>query len=276
LRFWEWLIAEVRAEHPQVIMLAEAFTRPRVMEYLAKIGFSQSYTYFTWRNSAAELRDYLTEVTKGPMADYFRPNLWPNTPDILHEFLQRGGRPAFSIRLLLAATLAANYGIYGPPFELAVSEPRSPGSEEYLHSEKFEVHHWKIDPEASLAKLIATVNSIRHDHPALQQNRTLHFHGSNNDQLLVYSKTSGGSGETGPASEAILVVVTLDPTGPQEATVHLDLGELGVDGARPYYAHDLLTGIRYTWIGADNYVLLDPAVMAAHVFSIEQGEPVTP
>ncbi|HEX7459327.1 MAG TPA: alpha-1,4-glucan--maltose-1-phosphate maltosyltransferase, partial [Acidimicrobiales bacterium] len=144
LRFWEWLLAAVRADHPEVIMLAEAFTRPRIMEHLAKVGFSQSYTYFTWRNSARELEEYLTELTRTPVADYFRPNFWPNTPDILHEYLQRSGRPAFTARLILAATLGASYGIYGPSFELLESEPLQPGSEEYRDSEKYEVRHWDL------------------------------------------------------------------------------------------------------------------------------------
>jgi starch synthase (maltosyl-transferring) len=270
LRFWEWLITSLRAAYPDVIWLAEAFTRPRVMEQLAKAGFSQSYTYFTWRNSADELRDYLTELTTPPVADYFRPNLWPNTPDILHEVLQHGGKPAFALRLVLAATLSANYGIYGPPYELSVRQPREPGSEEYLHSEKFEVRHWEIESPDSLARLITSVNDIRHDHPALQHDRALRFHRFDNDLLLAYSKSLDEStgGEAG--SDVVLVVVNLDPAFVREGTVFLDLGALGIDGARPFFATDLLTGAKYTWHGSANYVRLDPAVQPAHIFSIEQ------
>ena len=272
LRFWEWLIATVRADHPEVIMLAEAFTRPRIMEYLAKLGFSQSYTYFTWRNTASELRDYLTEVTQSEMADYFRPNLWPNTPDILHEFLQRGGRAAFSIRLVLAATLAASYGIYGPPFELAVNKARTVGSEEYLHSEKFEGHHWDLDDPTSLAGLITTVNTLR-PRPSRAATRTGRFAStaSNNDRVLVYSKTAGR-----PAARR--GALRHDPHGresrPDLCTARNHAAprprrprhrrRTAVSRARPTHRHQ----VRLERI--DNYVRLDPAVQPAHIFSIEQ------
>ncbi len=211
LRFWQWLLAAVRADHPEVIMLAEAFTRPRIMEHLAKIGFSQSYTYFTWRNSARELEEYLTELTRTPVTDYFRPNFWPNTPDILHEFLQSGFRSAFDARLILAATLGASYGIYGPAFELLEHEPRHPGSEEYLDSDKYEVRYRDLDRPDSLADLVARVNAIRLAHPALQQDRTLRFHGVDNDQLLVYSKTAGSTPDGSGWDDTVLVAVSLDP-----------------------------------------------------------------
>jgi starch synthase (maltosyl-transferring) len=275
LRFWEWLIASLRASHPDVIWLAEAFTRPRVMEQLAKAGFSQSYTYFTWRNSSDELRQYLSEITTPPVADYFRPNLWPNTPDILHEVLQHGGRPAFALRFVLASTLSANYGIYGPPFELSVREPREPGSEEYLHSEKFEVRHWELKSPDSLAGLITRVNEIRHDHPALQHDRTLRFHRVDNDRLLAYSKILDESTGGEPGSDVVLVVVNLDPDYVREGTVFLDLGALGIDYARPYKTTDLLSGASYTWNGSANYVRLDPALQPAHIFSIEQSPGAT-
>jgi starch synthase (maltosyl-transferring) len=272
LRFWEWLISSLRAEHPDVIWLAEAFTKPRVMEHLAKVGFSQSYTYFTWRNTSDELRDYLTELTTPPIADYLRPNLWPNTPDILHEVLQHGGRPAFALRLVLAATLSASYGIYGPVFELAVHEPREPGSEEYLHSEKFEVHHWNLDDPISLAPLIARVNEIRREHPALQHNRTLRFHRFDNDRLLAYSKLLDDSTSDEPGGgDVVLVVVNLDSASAREGTVFLDLAALGIDAARPYSATDLLTGVKYTWLGSTAFIRLDPTLQPAHIFSIEQS-----
>ena len=275
LRFWEWLIASLREAHPDVIWLAEAFTRPRVMEHLAKAGFSQSYTYFTWRNTADELRDYLTEITTPPVADYFRPNLWPNTPDILHEVLQHGGRPAFALRFVLASTLSANYGIYGPPFELSVREPREPGSEEYLHSEKFEVRRWDTTSPASLARLISRVNEIRRAHRALQHNRTLRFHRFDNDRMLAYSKSLDESTGGEQESDVVLIVVNLDPSVVREGTVFLDLPTLGIDPARPYAATDLLTGIKYSWSGSTSFIRLDPALQPAHVFSIEQNPEVT-
>ena len=173
--FWEWMIREIKQKHPDVLFLAEAFTRPRAMQHLAKLGFSQSYTYFAWRNTKSELTDYFEELTTPPLSEYFRANLWPNTPDILTEFLQKGGRPAFMIRLILAATLGANYGIYGPAFELGIATPRELGSEEYLDSEKYEIKRWNVDDPASLRDLIARVNQIRRENPALQRDRLLHF-----------------------------------------------------------------------------------------------------
>ena len=251
-------------------MLAEAFTRPRIMEHLAKIGFSQSYTYFTWRNSAEELRGYLSELTATQVADYFRPNLWPNTPDILHETLQRGGRPAFISRLVLAATLSSSYGIYGPVYELCANEPLAPGSEEYAKSEKFEVRHWDLDQANSLRDIIALVNTIRREHASLQQNRTLRFHAVDNDRLIVYSKLSRGNDGTGETDDLIIVAVNLDPSAIQAGTVNLDLSALGLDAARPFIVHDLLSDARYTWTGSANYIRLDPLVLPAHIFYVEQ------
>ncbi|HET6791047.1 MAG TPA: alpha-1,4-glucan--maltose-1-phosphate maltosyltransferase, partial [Actinomycetota bacterium] len=186
--FWEWLLAEVKRDHPDVLFLSEAFTRPRVMEHLAKIGFDQSYTYFAWRRTKDELTEYLVELTQAPVRDFLRPNLWPNTPDILTDQLQEGGPPAFRLRFLLAATLGANYGIYGPAFEHMEGEPREPGSEEYLHSEKYEIRP-RTPAAGALRELIARVNLIRREHPALQHDRTLRFHPVDGDQLLAYSKT---------------------------------------------------------------------------------------
>jgi starch synthase (maltosyl-transferring) len=270
LRFWEWLLATVREEHPEVIMLAEAFTRPRIMEHLAKVGFSQSYTYFTWRNSAWELKEYLTELTRTPVVDYFRPNLWPNTPDILHEQLQHGGRPAFIARLILAATLGASYGVYGPAFELLEHHPRQVGSEEYLDSDKFQVRHWDLEQPDSLAGVISTLNAIRRSHPALQQDRTLRFHDVDNDQLLVYSKTARGWADTSGGGDVILVAVNLDPSAAQAGTISLDLGTLGVGVDEAFTVHDLLSGARYAWGGRTNYVRLDPAILPAHILHLER------
>jgi starch synthase (maltosyl-transferring) len=268
VRFWEWLIAEVRAEHPEVIFLAEAFTRPRMMEHLAKIGFSQSYTYFTWRNSAAEMKQYLTELTSRPLADYFRPNFWPNTPDILHEDLQTGGRAGFVARLVMAATLGSSYGIYGPAFEQLEGRPRHGGSEEYLNSEKYEARHWELDAPGNISNIVSSVNAARREHRALQQNRTLRFHHVDNENLLVYSKHSCEAGGA-RGRDIIIVAVSFDPHTTQSAMLHLDLGALGLSDSEPFVVHDLLSDARYTWTGADNFVKLDPLLTPAHIFHVE-------
>ena len=264
LPFWEWLIGEVQREHPETIFLAEAFTRPKVMYRLAKLGFTQSYTYFAWRNAAWELKEYFTELTTPPLVEFFRPNVWPNTPDILTERLQYGGRPAFAQRLVLAATLAASYGIYGPAFELAEHVAREPGSEEYLDSEKYQLRRWDLDRPDSLAELIARINRIRRENPALQGDRGLRFHATDNEQLLCYSKAS----EEG--ENVILVVVSLDPHHLQAGWVELDLPELGLAAGEGFQVHDLLSGARYLWQGARNYVQLDPASAPAHVFHVRR------
>ena len=229
--FWEWMIRLVKADHPEVLFLSEAFTRPAVMQHLAKVGFTQSYTYFTWRNTKWELETYLTELTKTDVAAYFRPNFWPNTPDILHEALQTGGRAAFLARLVLAATLSSNYGLYGPAFELQEHVPRSTGSEEYAHSEKYEVRSWDLARPDSLSEFIARVNKIRRDHPALQFNDALLFHRVDNDQIIAFSKTRDtGSEEDGTAGrDVILTVVSLDHLRVQSGWVGLDLVGLGLD-----------------------------------------------
>jgi starch synthase (maltosyl-transferring) len=260
--FWERLIDGIKADHPDVLFLAEAFTRPKVMYHLAKAGFSQSYTYFTWRNTPRELADYLVEVTTPPVSDFFRPNLWPNTPDILHEYLQHGGRAAFGARFVLAATLAASYGVYGPVFELAVGTPREPGSEEYLDSEKYEVRHWNLDDPDSLAPLMRRINAIRRDHPALQSNDGLRFHAVDGDWLLAYTKQRG--------DDVILVVVNLDPFHVQSGMVQLRLAELGLDPEAPVEVADLLGGETWLWRDGPNWVELDPAVRAAHVLLVRQ------
>jgi starch synthase (maltosyl-transferring) len=264
LAFWGWLIDSVKRQHPDVIFLAEAFTRPRIMYSLAKLGFSQSYTYFAWRNSAWELREYFTELTQSEVKDYFRPNLWPNTPDILTEYLQFGGRAGFVTRLILAATLGASYGIYGPAFELCESRAREPGSEEYLDSEKYEVRHWDLERPDSLRDLIARVNAVRRANPALHSNESLRFHNVDDGQLLCYSKVSD-DGEN-----AILVVVNLDPHHAHSGWVDLDLGALGIEPDQTYQVHDLLTDARYLWRGSRNYVELNPHLISGHVFAVHR------
>ena len=277
--FWEWMIRLITDEHPEVIFLSEAFTRPAVMQQLAKVGFTQSYTYFTWRNAKWELEAYLNELTRTDVVDYFRPNFWPNTPDILSEALQTGGRAAFLSRLVLAATLSSNYGIYGPAFELQEHNPRSPGSEEYSHSEKYEIRAWDLARPDTLAEFIARVNKIRRDHGALQFNDSLRFHPVDNEQIIAYSKHRVVPVPDGDADatqrDVIVTVVSLDHAGVQSGWVDMDLAALGVDPARPYVMHDLLTGARYEWHGSRNFVMLDAAGLAAHLFSLEQSqEPV--
>jgi starch synthase (maltosyl-transferring) len=262
--FWEWAIAEVQREHPEVILLAEAFTRPKVMHRLAKLGFTQSYTYFAWRNTKRELTEYFTELAHGPGREYFRPNVWPNTPDILTEYLQFGGRPAFMARLVLAATLAASYGVYGPAFELAEHRPREPGSEEYLDSEKYQLRRWDLGRADSLAGLVARVNKVRRENPALQSDWSLRFFPVDNDSLVCYAKS------TPDLDNVILTVVNLDPYNPQSGWVELDLDALGLDAHAPYQMHELLTGARFLWSGPRNFVMLDPARAMAHVFRVRR------
>jgi len=261
LAFWHWAINGIKKEHPDIIFLAEAFTRPKIMYWLAKGGFTQSYTYFAWRNTKYELTEYFSAITRPPLSDFFRPNAWPNTPDILTEYLQYGGRPAFVIRLILAATLSANYGIYGPAFERLVSEAREPGSEEYRDSEKYEIKQWRQTPD-DLSDLIAAVNRIRRENPALQQNATLEFHNTTNDEVICYSKSAGDN--------VVATVVNVDPHNTQSAWIELDLNALGVDANRPFQVHELLSGARYTWHGSRNYVQLNPHVVPAHIFRIRR------
>ncbi len=273
--FWEWLLASIRAEHPEVIFLAEAFTRPRVMEHLAKIGFSQSYTYFTWRTTKGEIEQYLAELTRAPLVEYFRPNFWPNTPDILPPGLQQGGRAAFAARLVLAATAAANYGIYGPAFELQEHQPREPGSEEYRDSEKYQIRHWDLEDPESLAGLVARINAIRRAHPALRQDRTLLLQRIDCEAIVAYAKTLPVGSSQAPSGDVVLCLVNLDPHHVQSGWTDLDLDALGLPADRPYQATDLLTGERYVWQGPRNFVSLDPAALPAHVLhlSAREGEP---
>jgi starch synthase (maltosyl-transferring) len=261
LPFWEWVIAEIRKEHPEIIYLAEAFTRPKMMQALAKLGFNQSYTYFAWRNGKAELTEYLRELAHGEMADYYRPNFWPNTPDILTEYLQLGGRPAFKIRLVLAATMSPAYGIYSG-YELYENTPLHEGSEEYYRSEKYQFRPRDWDQPDSLAPYIARVNRIRKEHRALRGLRNIWFHHIGNDALICYSKVEPHR------ANPILVVVNLDPHHAQEGTTWLDMWQLGLEHAGPIEAHDLLTQATYIWHGPQNYVRLDPHVEPAHIFRL--------
>ncbi len=262
LPFWEWAIGEIKAKHPEIIFLSEAFTRPRILHYLAKAGFTQSYNYFPWRNTKEELTEFMEGLAKEPVRHYLRPNLWPNTPDILPQYLQYGGRPAFMIRGLLAATLGASYGIYGPAFELCVNDPREPGSEEYLYSEKYEIKDWNLDAPGNLTDFIKRLNRIRKENPALRTNDTLAFHPTDNREILAYSK------RTDDGSNVLLMVVNLDPHHTQSGWVDIDFNRLGVNVADTYQVHELLSGARYLWQGSRNYVELDPSFSPAHVFRL--------
>ncbi|RPI27452.1 MAG: alpha-1,4-glucan--maltose-1-phosphate maltosyltransferase [Acidobacteria bacterium] len=264
-RFWGWLIGEVKSRHPDTIFLAEAFTRPKIMYHLAKVGFTQSYTYFPWRNTAWELRQYHTQLTRSEVVEYFRPNSWANTPDILTEYLQTGGRPAFMARLVLAATLTASYGIYGPPYEVCENRPRDPGSEEYLDSEKYQIRHWLSEGHTEdLSEFIALINRIRKQNPALQSDRSLVFYDCDNPQLLCYSK------RTDDSSNIIMVVVSLDPHHIQSGWVETPPRELGIEPNDSYQVHDLISGARYLFQGRRNYVSIDPAKVPAHILRVRR------
>ncbi|HEX6691155.1 MAG TPA: alpha-1,4-glucan--maltose-1-phosphate maltosyltransferase [Burkholderiales bacterium] len=254
--FWEWAIRELKNQHPDLIFLSEAFTRPRIMHRLAKLGFTQSYTYFTWRNTKQELVEYFTELSTDPSREYFRPNVWPNTPDILHATLQHGGPPAFMSRVVLAATLSANYGLYGPAYELMEHQPREPDSEEYLYSEKYEIKTWDTDRADSLRTLLAKLNQIRKANAALQSDWSLKFHDVDNDQLIAYSKQEGDN--------LILTVVNLDTRNAQSGWVEFGFG--GED----FEVQDLLGSGRYTWQGDRNYIELNPHALPAHVFLVHR------
>ncbi len=257
--FWEWVLGEIRRDHPDVIFLSEAFTRPARMKGLAKLGFTQSYTYFTWRNSALELRDYLTELTTTNMREFFRPNFFANTPDILHEYLQHGGRPAFRVRLLLAATLSPSYGIYSG-FELCENTPQRSGSEEYLHSEKYEIRVRDWNAPGNINADIERINRIRRDNPALQLLDNLSFEVSENPDVLFYRKSA-------PDND-LFIAVNLQPHDIRETMVHVPVHRLGLSDSEPYVVEDLLSGDRYTWQGSRNYVRLDPQREPGHVLRL--------
>jgi starch synthase (maltosyl-transferring) len=264
--FWEWLIAQIQAEDPGVIFLSEAFTRPKPMRYLAKAGFTQSYTYFTWRNTKQELEEYLTELTTTDVHDYLRPNFFANTPDILHAYLQEGGRPAFETRLVLAATLAATYGIYSG-FEVCENRALRPGSEEYLDSEKYQIRRWDWDRPGNIRELVWLVNRIRRAHPALQWNASLRFCETDNPQIIAYTKSSRDG------RDVLLMVVNLDPHYMQHGHVLVPIELIGAAGNESYVAYDLLTDTPFAWAGARNYVRLDPGVRQAHILHLRRQEP---
>ncbi len=266
-RFWQWALADLRQRHPGTIFLSEAFTRPKVMKYLAKSGFSQSYTYFTWRNTKPELEEYFTELTQTDVREYLRPNLFANTPDILHEYLQRGGRPAFQVRLVLAATLGASYGIYSG-FELSENAPVRPGSEEYLDSEKYQIKPRDFEAAGSLSETIGRINAIRRAHPALQRDWGLRFHRTDNPELVAYSKRSA------EGDDLVLVVVNLDPFHMQHGFIELPLADWGFTPHSTIEVHDLLADERYYWRGDWNYVRLDPQAHVAHVLHVRLPAPL--
>ena len=262
--FWEWLISQVKKDYPDVIFLAEAFTRPKIMYHLAKIGFSQSYTYFTWRNLKWEIIQYFNELTQTDVKEFFRPNLWPNTPDILSDYLRDGGRPAFITRLILAATLGASYGIYGPPFELCENRRKDTTSEEYMDSEKYELKNWDVNDGVSLKNIIAKVNSVRRQNAALQSNLNLEFHETDNDQLICYSK------HTEDYSNTLVMIVNLDYRYQQSGWITIPLEKLGLHDDQNYQVHDLLDDAVYQWKGDRNFVELNPFKMPAHIFNVRQ------
>ena len=265
--FWEWVIGDVRSRHPEILFLAEAFTRPKVMHTLAALGFTQSYTYFTWRTAAWELREYGNELAHGEGADYFRPNFWPNTPDILAGPLRNGPPSAFRMRAVLAATLSPNWGLYSG-YELCENQPASDANEEYLNSEKYEIKRrdWGT-AEPDISDLIADLNAARRSHPALQELRTLQFHGSTDEEhMLVYSKTAPDG------TDPVLVVVNLDPSAAHEALLRLDLGALGLSSHESYTATDELSGESFVWQGHEPFVRLDPGTgQVAHVLALRAG-----
>ena len=261
--FWEWCLAEVRKIDPGVIFLSEAFTRPKLKKRLAKAGFTQSYTYFTWRNTKAEITEYFTELTQTECREYLRPNLFANTPDILHAFLQEGGPIAFRIRLILAATLGASYGIYGPPFENCIGTPAKPGSEEYMDSEKYEIRHWGLYQPGNLRPLIRLINEIRTTNLAMQRNESLKFHPIDNPNLIAYSKI------TEDRENRILVVVNLNPWQTEIGMLELKTDYFDISPERDYFVRDLLSSDVYRWNGSRQYIEISPE-RTSHLFVIEQ------
>jgi len=258
--FWEWCIAEVQKKYPGTIFLSEAFTKPKVMKELAKLGYTQSYTYYTWRNSKNEIIDYMNELTQGEMKDYYRPNFWTNTHDINPYGLQSGNEISFIIRYFMAATLSSNYGIFGPVYELMYHDPY-PGKEEYLNSEKYEVRHWDWSARNRLTDVITKVNAARKVNPALQHTNNIRFCETYNDQLMAYYKRTGDN--------HILCVVKLDPYSKQFGHIQVPLWELGVEPGQDFTVYDILTGNTYTWNQEWNYVQLEAWDLPAHLFRIE-------
>lgn len=259
--FWEWMVPAIRKEHPEAMFLAEAFTRPRLMERLAKVGYTQSYTYFTWRQTKEELEEYLTELTKTERRWYMRPNFWPNTPDILHEELAHGGENEHIIRLILAATLSSNYGLYGPVYEFGINE-QFPSKEEYIDNEKYEIKHWDWKRLTKIGEVMARVNHIRKENAALQDTYNIEFARTTNEQIICYVKRDAATNNT------LIIVVNLDPWITQAGMVHIPMSILGLDNASSYNIKDLLSGDTYTWQSSENYVSLNPYEMPAHIFQV--------
>jgi starch synthase (maltosyl-transferring) len=251
VRFWEWMIREVQRDHPDVIFLSEAFTRPKMMRTLAKAGFTQSYTYFTWRNFKGEIQEYFTELTQGPMREYFRGNLFPNTPDINPEYLQRGGRPAHVVRAVLATTLSSVYGMFSG-FELCEATPLAPGKEEYLDSEKYQIRAWDWDRPGNIRPLITQLNRIRRENRALHEYDNLRFHPADDDNVLFYGKM------TDDRTSMLFVAVNLDPFSAHESAIHFPLDAMGIGWSDPWEVEELLTGERHFWQGATQHVRLEP------------------
>jgi starch synthase (maltosyl-transferring) len=259
--FWEWLIQKVKGKYPETVFLSEAFTRPKSMKLLAKVGFSQSYTYFTWKNTKYELADFINEFVLSDVSEYYRGNFFTNTPDILHEFLQRGGKPAFKIRVALAATLSSVYGIYNG-FELCENSAKAVGSEEYADSEKYQYKVWDWDRPGNIKEYIATVNAIRKSNKALQETRNLRLLRSDSEHILFYGKW------TQDLSNIVLVAVNLDPVSVHDSMVYVPLAELGLGSEDTYTVRDLITGAEYRWRGDANYIRLDPNVEPVHIFLV--------
>ena len=268
LAFWSWLIPSIQHDHPDLVFLSEAFTDPTMMHSLADIGFTQSYTYFTWRTTRWELESYGEELAHGPAAGYFRPNLWPNTPDILSGPLRDGPPAAFALRAVLAATLAPSWGVYSG-FELCENTPASPDNEEYLDSEKYELKNRDWDRPGSLMPFLATINRIRRQHPATWRMDSLRFHPTDDDRVVAYSHHRPG--RNGHRADTVLVVVNLDPVEVAETVVHVDLAALDIADGVPFQVRDELTGETWSWKGSVNYVRLDPAERVAHVFTVVRG-----
>lgn len=263
--FWEWLIGEIKKKYPETIFLSEAFTKPKRMNKLAKIGFDQSYTYFTWRNTKYEIETYIKELTDTEVSsvDSFRPNFWPNTPDILSEYLQYGGRPGFIIKLVLAATLSSNYGIYGPAYELCLNTPVE-GREEYLDSEKYEIKDWDLKAKGNISAIIERVNKARRKNISLQQTRNIEFLPIENDMITCYAKYSDDF------ENITLMAVSLDPHHRQSGWVHLPLKKFGIDPHEPYLLEDAISGDKYIWQGDCNYVELDPGLLPVHLLTVRK------
>jgi starch synthase (maltosyl-transferring) len=262
LPFWEWLITEVQRDHPEVIFLSEAFTRPKMMKTLAKLGFAQSYSYFTWRNFKQEITEYFTELTQGEAREYLRGNLFTNTPDILPSILQEGGRPAFKMRLALAATLSSVYGIYSG-FELCEATPVA-GKEEYLNSEKYEYKVWDWDRPGNITAYVGKMNTIRRDNPALHEYDNLQFYWADDDNIVCYGKM------TPDKSNIILAAVNLDPFHAHETWIHFPIADFGISGDEQYRVDELLTGESYFWTGGSQWMRLDPQEEPARLFSIRK------